>query len=229
MHPDYCAEGVDGYVALPRGEWLPSPCYFNLLPSTPLPHQCTQFQGEAQPQPSIPILGSKTGELIPSSTKPLVPRSVCTNTCPTARDGVCQDGRPGPGVDAEAFYATARNVTCDLGTDCADCGAWVTDASSEALAWAPVARLRDAGNTLLVKRVASPAGYLFGITDPALDTDVSRKVDATGVFEPILTMIWWGKGCCKGVRGICVGVEERGLTWCGRGYRCVWGWETEWR
>ncbi len=31
------------------------------------------------------------------SIKPGPVRTVCENTCPTARDGVCQDGRPGPG------------------------------------------------------------------------------------------------------------------------------------
>ncbi len=36
---------------------------------------------------------------------------LCTNTCPWAYDGDCDDG--GPGADYDL---------CDLGTDCADCG-----------------------------------------------------------------------------------------------------------
>ncbi|KAL6784221.1 hypothetical protein ACKKBG_A05315 [Auxenochlorella protothecoides x Auxenochlorella symbiontica] len=124
------------------------------------------------------------------SIKPGPVRTVCENTCPTARDGVCQDGRPGPGSNATSFYETLHPVVCDLGTDCADCGPWVTTATPEALAWAPVALLRTAETKLLVRRVASPAGYIFGITDPELDTDVSRHVNGTGLFEPVLTLLW---------------------------------------
>lgn len=124
------------------------------------------------------------------SIKPGPVRTVCENTCPTARDGVCQDGRPSPGSNATSFYETLHPVVCDLGTDCADCGPWVTTATPEALAWAPVALLRTAETKLLVRRVASPAGYIFGITDPELDTDVSRHVNGTGLFEPVLTLLW---------------------------------------
>lgn len=124
-----------------------------------------------------------------SSKSPTV-RTVCENSCPTARDGVCQDGRPPPGSNATSFYETLHPVICDLGTDCADCGPWVTNASPEALAWTPVELLRSVETKLLVRRVASPAGYIFGITDPDLDTDVSRHVNRTGLFEPVLTLLW---------------------------------------
>ena len=38
-------------------------------------------------------------------------RNLCTNSCPFASDGDCDDG--GPGADFSL---------CDLGTDCNDCG-----------------------------------------------------------------------------------------------------------
>ena len=67
-------------------------------------------------------------------TAPL--KTVCADTCAHARNGVCDEGRPGPGTQQPpgAIYA----VRCDLGTDCADCGPWVhhnTDASD---AWRPI-------------------------------------------------------------------------------------------
>jgi hypothetical protein len=37
--------------------------------------------------------------------------ATCNNACPTAGDGVCDDGGPGSALDH-----------CDLGADCADCG-----------------------------------------------------------------------------------------------------------
>jgi len=42
------------------------------------------------------------------------PLQVCTNTCPTARDGECDDAGGDSAYD-----------TCSLGTDCADCGSRV--------------------------------------------------------------------------------------------------------
>ena len=45
--------------------------------------------------------------------------ALCTNTCPYANDGECDDGGPGATYDI-----------CDLGTDCADCGVRYTSSSS---------------------------------------------------------------------------------------------------
>ncbi|MCC7535392.1 MAG: hypothetical protein IT379_04230 [Deltaproteobacteria bacterium] len=40
-----------------------------------------------------------------------VPDDLCTADCPTANDALCDDGGNG-----------SRRITCDLGSDCADCG-----------------------------------------------------------------------------------------------------------
>jgi hypothetical protein len=44
----------------------------------------------------------------------------CDNSCPSANDGKCDDGRNWK-QHQEQTYAT---VGCDLGTDCKDCGPW---------------------------------------------------------------------------------------------------------
>ena len=61
---------------------------------------------------------------------------MCEDTCPGhARNGVCNDGRPTPDKD-ETDSMTIFEVLCDLGTDCSDCGPWVSTAPAR-LPWAP--------------------------------------------------------------------------------------------
>lgn len=165
----------------------------------------TSFSSTLVTQPNLQIGGD-----IPPRT-----RRVCTNTCPTARDGVCQDGRPSRNQTAAGFYSTLQPVGCDLGTDCDDCGPWEGPASGAAASWKPIALLREAGIPIFVRRVTSPAGYLMAVTDPKNDTDVSKKVAEKGYFEPVLTTIWcasggWDRGHAR------IG---RALVWCRRDSR----------
>lgn len=102
-----------------------------------------------------------------------VHRSICTNTCPTAHDGVCDDGRQQQ-TNPEIDYST---VTCDLGTDCGDCGPFEFSGPKFALDWAPIAETRAKGITVRVKRAVfddlERPSFLFAYTDPAQDVDVS--------------------------------------------------------
>ncbi|KFM24864.1 A disintegrin and metalloproteinase with thrombospondin motifs 12 [Auxenochlorella protothecoides] len=112
--------------------------------------------------------------------------AVCTNTCPKARDGVCQDGR-------QVLKASRQQpfpVLCDLGTDCEDCGPWITSASEEQLAWTPVADILDANMTITMRELALPRAFSFAVTDPRIDVDVSAQVMAYGYFEGHTFRIW---------------------------------------
>lgn len=54
-------------------------------------------------------------------------KSVCDNSCPTAGDGTCDDGRVHRvGGEHAADSLSIFPVKCDLGTDCDDCGPWVS-------------------------------------------------------------------------------------------------------
>lgn len=133
---------------------------------------------------------------------------VCTNACASARDGVCNEGRPAPGLsdtEVAAFWKRPSTVTCDLGTDCADCGAWEYEGRLDwAREWRPVADLMARNVTLLSRRVEQPSAYIFGFTDPDKDIDVSRQmVNTPGTFEPQMNRIWYEilDGACMGGDG----------------------------
>ncbi|KDD75446.1 hypothetical protein H632_c682p1, partial [Helicosporidium sp. ATCC 50920] len=117
----------------------------------------------------------------------------CDNSCPTARDGVCNEGRPAEGEDPIAFGLQRVNVTCDLGTDCADCGPWHFYGRTDwARDWHPVADLRARNVSLVTRRVGQPQPYLFGYTDSSIDVDVSGQMDYRGAtFEPQLNRFWY--------------------------------------
>ena len=110
-------------------------------------------------------------------------KSICKNTCATANDGVCNDGRPSRNEDAgaEPLY---RNVACDLGTDCADCGAFEFSGPEAALRWTPVADILKKNITIRTKRAVfddlKRPSFVMAFTDPAQDVDVSRVSPVEG-------------------------------------------------
>lgn len=75
-------------------------------------HNCTVSSEVVSAHP-IEVVNFYIGPDLSESTSCLV-ASVCDATCATAGDGECDDGGPG------SLYNG-----CDLGTDCADCGARV--------------------------------------------------------------------------------------------------------
>ena len=74
-------------------------------------------------------------------------KEVCKNTCPTANDGVCQEGRRHKSkrevITADEDQHEQYRVECDLGTDCGDCGPWRFTGPKEAQEWTPVADLLE--------------------------------------------------------------------------------------
>ncbi len=78
-------------------------------------------------------------------------RRECSDTCPHARDGKCQEGRPGGPREATRPEASGPAegdqgpwaVLCDLGTDSTDCGCWDSFGTAEAMAWTPVKDIMD--------------------------------------------------------------------------------------
>ena len=76
-------------------------------------------------------------------------KTVCQDTCPGhANNGICEDGRPSIKSEAPPEEMAMFLVLCDLGTDCGDCGPWVSTDCGAALpclllrSWLPPSRGR---------------------------------------------------------------------------------------
>jgi len=81
----------------------------------------------------------------PSSHLEYLHLDVCHDSCATAKDGICQEGRPGVGPGGFPSYDELdlpHRVFCDLGTDCSDCGPWRFKGPKDALFWTPVRDLQ---------------------------------------------------------------------------------------
>ncbi|KAG2497659.1 hypothetical protein HYH03_004398 [Edaphochlamys debaryana] len=104
-------------------------------------------------------------------------REVCSDICSLARNGVCEEGRPGPGAPAEG--GGTRGVYCDLGEDPKVPG--------------PIRYLRSKDVQVNVKAAAVPtdAAFTFAFTDHSKDFDVSYHVEHYGVIEPYITQIFY--------------------------------------
>ncbi|KXZ44545.1 hypothetical protein GPECTOR_65g163 [Gonium pectorale] len=132
-------------------------------------------------------------------------REVCTNACSKARNGVCEEGRPGK-VQVNAPYMMAY---CDLGTDCEDCGPWKT--TSTKVPWenpphvGPVRYLQSKDVQVRVRAAAVPShmNFTFAYTDPKLDYDVSYHMEGSGMVEAGITAIAYKllNGRCEGKGG----------------------------
>eukprot|EP00873_Tetraselmis_striata_P042505 jgi/Tetstr1/462769/TSEL_007721.t1 len=116
------------------------------------------------------------------------PREVarCEDTCPDAKNGKCNDGRGK--VDFET-------VSCDLGTDCSDCGEWrgrVTESLvPAATAGRMIADLKAESSEVLIRATTCPPTFLFAFTNPKYDVDVSSHVHNSGCLERDLTFVWY--------------------------------------
>lgn len=96
-----------------------------------------------------------------------VPVRICSEECgvPYSRNGMCDDGRPEPS-NASAYDGTVRQVLCDLGTDCADCGAFETPAG-EAARWRPVAEIRRRKFAIFTRQAEAPfMPFYMAYTNP---------------------------------------------------------------
>jgi hypothetical protein len=160
------------------------------LPPIPTGGSSSSRKNHRQQQPPPP--------LPPFQPQPRTP--LCADTCVSANDGTCDEGRP-PNArpkrinDNNTYYL----VSCDLGTDCSDCGPWPGGASNTS-AWdggdeGPIAFLRKRGYEVRARRAVvpgaggAPLAFWFAYADPALDVDVSRSAHETGVVESGLTAL----------------------------------------
>lgn len=122
-------------------------------------------------------------------SKPAAKQPVCLNTCPHANNGVCNDGRQLAGRESPV----SRQVLCDLGTDCADCGPWTPSGHAP---WVtdgvpgPIARLQQAAVEVRVRKTGMGLGFEFAFTDPTKDVDVSRHMEEGGVVESGITAVF---------------------------------------
>ena len=148
-------------------------------------------------------------------------KPLCTNTCPSARNGNCDDGAdlrsapPRPGTPAKKVKV--RKLLCDLGTDCADCGPRPWQPSSFASlkdtmlntrqlssTTAPptnesaISRLRAGKVEVNVAWTLTEPPFLFPFTSPERDIDVSRSMMANRIVEPLYNRYWHrlSRQCC---------------------------------
>jgi FkbM family methyltransferase len=134
--------------------------------------------------------------------------SICLNTCGKARNGICDDGRQpisekihpelefyrnyAPwnatgGAEARAKLSPqSYRVHCELGTDCDDCGPWITSTTPP---WdqsgskkGPVSLLLDREMDILV-RLELYRRFRFAYTDPKKDTAVSSEMEFYAQIE----------------------------------------------
>lgn len=116
-----------------------------------------------------------------AAAKPSQPVVVCTNTCPQAKNGVCDDGSKlltGDGASTRVY--------CDLGTDCDDCGPWH---SNFPVTWGtapetgPIAKTLAHGIEVFARRTITVPPFVFAYTNPQHDVDVSANVHGSGLLE----------------------------------------------
>ena len=134
--------------------------------------------------------------------------ALCSDDCPTARNGVCDDGgalfleQGWPSADGprlpEGKMAPEHTLRCDLGTDCADCGpryvsrpATLTEAmptapkAADTAAWSspPVKLLREMDVEVRAAWTRTQPAFIMPYTDPKKDIDVSGGMASTRLVE----------------------------------------------
>ncbi|KAL1522571.1 hypothetical protein AB1Y20_017556 [Prymnesium parvum] len=148
--------------------------------------------------------------------------SRCTDTCPSAHNGVCDDGAdlvaPQPSIwPSRGRKGRAVSLSCDLGTDCADCRrartlhafASLPQAMRGASDGAPsvptqlptepsVEGLVAAGVQVNAAWTRTEPPFVMLYTNPAADVDVSAAMAAKRMVEPLYNLFWHrlGERCC---------------------------------
>ncbi|GFR52895.1 hypothetical protein Agub_g15502, partial [Astrephomene gubernaculifera] len=114
---------------------------------------------------------------------------ICTDTCPLARNGVCEDGSPviqSSGGNSRSTTAGGIQVACDLGTDCTDCGPYrgvVPEWGTSGGFKGPIDYLNRRGVRVWARRLAFPPHFVMAYTDPKEDLDVSEQLERSGCLE----------------------------------------------
>eukprot|EP00884_Botryococcus_braunii_P021704 jgi/Botrbrau1/8217/Bobra.0392s0013.1 len=130
----------------------------------------------------------------------LVEVVVCDNSCPAAKNAVCDDGRLGD----------RQKVLCDLGTDCADCGPWKYQVPKSLAAGAeagppirPIQQLVARGLEVYTRQTTTQPSFIMPYTNWKHDVDVSEQLEHMGAVEQGLTQVWYTqlKDLCKSTPG----------------------------
>ncbi|MEW5304387.1 MAG: hypothetical protein WDW36_006998 [Sanguina aurantia] len=112
----------------------------------------------------------------------------CSDTCHKARDGKCDEGRP-------CIKGPSSVVSCDLGTDCTDCGAWTgsngfsaqqetfSPSKARTPAEGPISYILRHDAVIRVKETITLPSFTQPITNHANDPDVSAMLEHYGAME----------------------------------------------
>jgi FkbM family methyltransferase len=152
-----------------------------------------------------PITLDKTPADLYRPAPPMKLVKLCDDTCPSAKNGKCDEGRFVPPRDKNRMNlplanrsSTLTEVKCDIGTDCSDCGAWYGPAvekekPSDLL---PISHLHSLHEdvlenmTIYVSHTLTLPPFLMAHTHPALDLDVSDSIDRAGLVEGGISQIF---------------------------------------
>ena len=121
---------------------------------------------------------------------------ICLNTCRKARNGVCDDGRVNITFPkgTTRFGGGSGSVTCDLGTDCQDCGPWSPPVKPNWLKGkGPIATLLEGKVEVRVKPTtpSMDVKFNFAYTDPTKDVDVSEGMEFNQAVELHITQVFY--------------------------------------
>ena len=159
--------------------------------------------------PSLPIPLNIPIDLSPGTyykESPL-PKLVklCDDSCSHSKNGKCDEGRSLPERDKNRMgmplvnrTASLTAVTCDIGTDCTDCGSWYGPAAeNESVSQLPpISYLQSLHKDVLenvsiyVSRTLTLPPFIMAHTHPALDLDVSDSIDRAGLVEGGISQIF---------------------------------------
>ena len=139
----------------------------------------------------------------------------CDDSCAFANDGVCDDGSTV--AKDEGGSTPHRDIKCDLGTDCTDCGALpypmntrrcVENPDTPELCDNPVKLIKDHDVNLRAVRTRTEPSFIQPYTDPKADVDVSERMENKRIVEDSVVHIWRAstKKCCASGRGVVIDV-----------------------
>ncbi|KAG2500498.1 hypothetical protein HYH03_001276 [Edaphochlamys debaryana] len=151
--------------------------------------------------------------------------SVCSDTCRTAKNGICEDGahvvRSRRAFDAStAGHGRAMPggvlLGCDLGTDCSDCGPWrgpLPLFNAGPGVQGPIDWLKRQGVSVWARRVTVHPHFAIAYTNPKHDLDVSEQLERAGVVEMGIMRIFQKRliDTCTRQRDLALGAELRAL------------------
>ena len=166
-------------------------------------------------------LAATIGVPLPRGSYPTA--SLCSDDCPAARNGVCDDGgalfleEGSPSADGprlpDGKMAPEHTLRCDLGSDCTDCGprhvarpATLTEAmpaapeAADTAAWSspPVKLLREMDVEVRAAWTRTQPAFIMPYTDPKKDIDVSGGM-ASGRMVEGTSSLYFGalsRECC---------------------------------